>query len=296
MLSCRSGEARVDKKDKAMAEVEEIVGWMALGSECRDIQLVQTRFKRRLAETWRIPAGARILEIGCGQGDMTAILADLVGPDGHVTAVDLADPTYGAPISLGASARHLLKSPIGRRIDFRFNVDVLDPSVTFEEAAFDYVVLAHSSWYFGSTDQLRAVLQHVRRWSKRLCFSEWSLSPHTLDQVAHLLAVLIQGQLEAFKQASESNIRTPLSASVLKNLLQESGWTPISESLLEAPELQDAGWEIDHCLRTCRSELLDLPLPARLVPLLESQLDVLAQLAAQRPAQALASYTVLAER
>ncbi|MCC6832530.1 MAG: methyltransferase domain-containing protein [Thermoleophilia bacterium] len=35
-----------------------------------------------------VAAGMRVLEVGCGTGEVTAVLAGLVGPSGHVTAVD----------------------------------------------------------------------------------------------------------------------------------------------------------------------------------------------------------------
>lgn len=278
-----------------MAEAEDLVSWMAQGAEHHDIQLVQTRFKRQLAEAWRIPPDARVLEIGCGQGDMTAVLADAVGPRGHVTAMDIADPTYGAPISLGDSARHLLDSPLGSRIDFRFSCDVLDPSVTFEAAAFDCVVLAHSSWYFGSVDQLRDVLARVRPWAKRLYFSEWTMTPTTIEQVAHMLAVLLQGQLEAFKTTSEANIRTPISKATFLRRLRATGWTPVSEAVLQAPQLQDASWEVAHCLGEVSQEVSEIELPRRLTPLFESQLDVLRLLASEHPMHSLASFAIVAE-
>lgn len=39
--------------------------------------------------------GTKVLELGCGQGDTTAVLAELVGDEGHVTAVDPGSPDYG---------------------------------------------------------------------------------------------------------------------------------------------------------------------------------------------------------
>ncbi len=65
----------------------------------------------RSSTQWQIPAGARVLEIGCGQGDTTAVLADAVGSAGRVIAVDIADPSYGAPVTIGESARHLSDGP-----------------------------------------------------------------------------------------------------------------------------------------------------------------------------------------
>jgi cyclopropane fatty-acyl-phospholipid synthase-like methyltransferase len=35
-----------------------------------------------------IRAGMRVLDLGCGAGDVTFVAADLVGPDGSVVGVD----------------------------------------------------------------------------------------------------------------------------------------------------------------------------------------------------------------
>ncbi len=53
--------------------------------------------KHRLAilSKWGIPKGSKVLELGCGQGDCTAVLAELVGPNGYVTAVDPGSLDYG---------------------------------------------------------------------------------------------------------------------------------------------------------------------------------------------------------
>jgi predicted methyltransferase len=46
-------------------------------------------------DIWAIPEGARVLEIGPGQGDCTLVLAAAVGDTGHVDAVDPCDLDYG---------------------------------------------------------------------------------------------------------------------------------------------------------------------------------------------------------
>lgn len=48
-----------------------------------------------LVSFWGITPGSRVLEIGCGQGDCTIVLADAVGESGHVDAVDPGAPDYG---------------------------------------------------------------------------------------------------------------------------------------------------------------------------------------------------------
>jgi len=49
---------------------------------------------------WDVREGESILEIGCGQGECTAVLATAVGEHGKVTALDPAPPDYGAAIYL----------------------------------------------------------------------------------------------------------------------------------------------------------------------------------------------------
>jgi SAM-dependent methyltransferase len=40
--------------------------------------------------------GERVLDIGCGAGQTSTLLADAVGPGGHVTGVDISSPLLGA--------------------------------------------------------------------------------------------------------------------------------------------------------------------------------------------------------
>ncbi|HEY0734389.1 MAG TPA: methyltransferase domain-containing protein [Herpetosiphonaceae bacterium] len=279
-----------------MTTAEQIAGLMAVSTQSSTIQITQTQYRMQLVERWQIPPGARVLEIGCGQGDMTAVLAHAVGDGGHVTAVDIADPDYGAPVTVGESAQHLLNTPLGSRIDFHFRYDVLDPANTFAPDSFDYVVLAHCSWYFASVEQLGQVLRRVQPWARQLCFAEWDMQPQSLDQIGHLLAILIQGQIEAFKTDSEANIRSPFSRTRFKALLEETGWSVAGESMMDTAPLQDADWEIDWCLRSSLGEAETMDVPAKFRELLSSQVDVLrlaAQSAGNRP---LPAYAITAER
>ncbi|MET9403415.1 class I SAM-dependent methyltransferase [Kitasatospora sp. NPDC002965] len=267
---------------------------MAAADHSPDAQLVQTRHRASLVESWDIEPGSTVLELGCGQGDMTAVLAEAVGPQGRVVAVDVADPTYGAPVTLGESAARLAASPLGPRIDFRFSTDVRDLSVDFPSDAFDHVVLAHCSWYFASLGQLRDTLARVRPWARRLWFTEWDLTPTRGDQLAHLLAVLIQGQIEAAGSHGEGNIRTSFSREALLRLLPETGWTTDGDGPVRTDALQDADWEITACLdlTTGGERLAALSEPVRQLVL--SQSDVLRAVAAPHGNRPLAAYWVTA--
>ena len=277
-------------------DAERIAGQMALTASQHEVQVAQTLFRMQLVAGWQIPPCATVLEIGCGQGDMTAVLADAVGRGGRVTAVDRAAPDYGAPLTLGQSTDHLKETPLGQRIDFHFQYDVLDHVHMFPADAFDFVVLAHCSWYFESVDQLRRTLLRVRPWARHLCFSEWDMEPRAFDQVAHLLSVLLQGQIGAHTVGSTRNVRTPFSRTTLMRLLQETGWVPSGETVPDTAGLQDAKWEIDDCLNSCAEAAGMSGLSPKAREFLDSQIDTLRLVAARGENRPLLSYAIRAQR
>ncbi|MGW4038225.1 class I SAM-dependent methyltransferase [Streptomyces sp. NPDC004778] len=282
------------KRSDLPTKAHSLAAGMAAADHSPDGQLVQTRHRAALVASWDISPGSTVLELGCGQGDMTAVLAEAVGPEGRVVAIDVADPSYGSPVTLGESAERLAAGPLGPRIDFRFGTDVLDPSVDFPVGSFDHVVLAHCSWYFASLGQLRETLARVRRWAGRLWFTEWDVTPTSGDQLAHLLAVLIQGQIEAAGSRGQGNVRTPFSREELLRLLPEAGWAAEGSRPVDTEGLQDGDWEVAACLDLVGTEehLASLPEPVRRLVL--SQADALRAVAVERGNRPLAAYSVTA--
>jgi ubiquinone/menaquinone biosynthesis C-methylase UbiE len=59
------------------------------------IQHSQTLHRLMLVQQWNIPTGSKVLELGCGQGDCTTVLANAVGEQGSVVGVDPANLGYG---------------------------------------------------------------------------------------------------------------------------------------------------------------------------------------------------------
>ncbi|MER7705930.1 class I SAM-dependent methyltransferase [Kitasatospora sp. NPDC097605] len=276
------------------AKAPSIAAAMATADVSPGTQPAQTRYRSALVSGWDIPAGASVLEVGCGQGDTTAVLAEAVGPRGRVVAVDIADPSYGAPVTLGQSAEHLKATPLGSRIDFRFGLDVLDEAVTFPDGGFDHVVLAHCSWYFGSLDQLAATLVRVRRWARNLCFAEWDIEPRSAGQLPHLLAVLVQGQIEAGGSRGEDNVRTPFSRESLLRTLAATGWNPAPARAVDTTALQDGDWEVDACTTLLDDAHRMTQLPQAVRELVLSQGDVLRSLATHHGNTPLPAYSLTA--
>lgn len=265
---------------------------MAAWEVSPEVQLRQTAFRVAVVERWGIQPGAKVLEVGCGQGDTTAVLADAVGENGFVTAVDLAKPSYGAPVTLGDSTSRLAESDLGSRIEFRLDFDLLDSANAFAPDSFDAVVFGHSSWYFASPEALGRTFETVRPWAKRLCLSEWDLDPDSLDQVAHWMAVLIQGQIES----SQANVRTPLSKIEATELVKQAGWKVEQDFSLDSSGLDDGRWEIDACLRWIAQETNDRKLPPKVRKSLERQIEALGKFREEHGAHSLPSFGLVTRR
>lgn len=258
-----------------------------------EISVAQSEHRQRLLKSWPIEPGQRILEIGCGQGDMTEVLAEAVGPTGHITAVDIADPSYGAPLTLAEATNIIRKSKVGQLIDFRFNFDVLDPAIQFDPNSFDAIVMAQSSWYFASPAQLCLTLEKMRPWANQLFFAEWDLQLHHESQLAHYMAITIQKQIEALRTESSSNVRTPLSKPEFEAVLKRAGWEIRSEKRIDSPALQDADWEISTCLSTSLTLARELSIDKEFIGNIEKQLAHLRQVALTEKNRPLSCYSLV---
>ncbi|MDY0395550.1 class I SAM-dependent methyltransferase [Virgibacillus halophilus] len=276
--------------------VDTILDCMASGRENRSIQRAQTAHRLKLASYWEIGQGDRILEIGCGQGDTTAVLAYLAGKNGFVHGVDVAAPDYGAPITLGDSIAYLQNSFLGERIQVHFETDILEDANNFPTGYYDCAVLSHCSWYFNSIAKLEALLYKLRGFAKKLCFAEWDANAQRADQIAHFLAVLIQAQYESYKRDSSSNIRTLLTSSDIKEIVERTGWQIEKEASFLSPDLQDGKWETDFVLEAFEEELQAIEgVPDKFKALLQSQMKLLETAVRKHPVKPLPVFTLTAK-
>jgi SAM-dependent methyltransferase len=276
--------------------IDQILQCMAMAQSEPEIQRIQTRHRIRLAETWGIEEGDRILEIGCGQGDTTAVLAYMAGESGFVHGIDLADPDYGSPVSVGESAKFLMKSSLGSRIQMDFNFDFLQEEAQLEAEGYDLVVLSHASWYLKSHEQLLSILQKARRIADRICFAEADLRIDRFEQVSHLLAVLIQAQVEVFKKNSNANIRTLVGQEDAIRLMERAGWRIVEEDRVEEPELQDGEWEMAYTLHEVMQEVEAMgDLSDKWKALLQTMGDLLQNFEGKEMAAPLGSFILIGE-
>ncbi|HYK71904.1 MAG TPA: class I SAM-dependent methyltransferase [Pseudoneobacillus sp.] len=276
--------------------IDTIVDCMATSKLDVNIQKVQTEHRLKLAEFWGIKKGSKVLEIGCGQGDTTAVLAYLVGDEGFVHGVDIASPDYGSPITLGNSINFLKKSDFGKRIKIDFETDILSHDVDFPEGYFDFVVLSHSSWYLSSFEELQNMLMKLRKWGKTLCYAEWDTRVHTAEQLPHFLSVLIQAQYECFKKSSLSNVRTLFTPMDVTEISKRAGWVIKDEKSICSLALQDGEWEVRQTIADYQEELklVDDQMPSKLNILIQSQIKLLEEAISHTSIKPMSTFTFIA--
>ncbi|KAK2026625.1 hypothetical protein LX32DRAFT_684411 [Colletotrichum zoysiae] len=198
---------------------------------------VETRFAHRLSicDTWAIPQELKLLDIGCGQGESTLVLAEAVGSTGSITGVDSAPPDYGGPYTVGQAQAHILASALGHRITFECadttqwlqerkrtfpKSSSIAPSCSEQASAlswtsaadarlgelntieFDGAVFCHSLWYFPSTSAVRELLETLAAANvSRVHVAEWSGQARTAAQEPHALAAEAEMKLYSLRSA-----------------------------------------------------------------------------------------------
>ncbi|KAH8551839.1 S-adenosyl-L-methionine-dependent methyltransferase [Umbelopsis sp. PMI_123] len=223
----------------------------------RKITETQTRHRIKLVKEWEISDSSSVLEIGCGQGDTTIVLADAVGAKGKVTAIDIAEEDYGSPLTVGQSMQYLKDSDLGNRIDYHFNTDITSSEADIH-SDYDVAILSHCSFYFNNPEDLVNIFSSLRKKAKKLCFAEHlAYFPDSKQQLPHFLALSIHAQIQARVGSTRANIRTLFTPEMIREASEKAGWNINREFQVETPELQDAGWEVSDLLHTKIQDLED---------------------------------------
>jgi ubiquinone/menaquinone biosynthesis C-methylase UbiE len=106
---------------------------------------------RAIVASVPVETGARVLDVACGDGAYSAWFAELVGPTGHVTGVDV-DPAY-----LELARSRVARGPHAENVRFCAG-DIA--RLPFESGSFDVVWCAHSLY---SLEHPPTALEEMRR-------------------------------------------------------------------------------------------------------------------------------------
>ncbi len=232
------------------------------------IQQTQLQHRYALVEAFGIKEGMKVLEIGCGQGDTTVVLADTVGESGDVTAIDIAPPDYGAPFTLGEAHERINQSELGARIDFHLETEFLEMN---SDKQYDAVVLSHCSWYFHDPAQLLAYFKRIRSISNMLCFAEWDMQFEKITQRGHFCAASILALYSQFT-ANDGNIQNLFGKSEIGKMIEDAGMKVDLEVRVDAHFLQDGQWEIDYAKEVSKEFAAA---PVRIQALIQNYSDML---------------------
>ena len=184
---------------------------------------------------------SKVVEIGCGQGDSTILLAWAVGRGGKVFAIDPAPLDYGAPYTLGEAQDYLTKSLLGPSIEWIQADPVEALQTTSSVSAAEYVVLAHSMLYMMNANYVSALFRAVAEAGMtRLLLAEWGMRASSEGAMAHLYAV----QAQAAQPIHQGNVQMYIEPSRVVELARDAGWAVEGEVWLESPDLDDGKWEV----------------------------------------------------
>ncbi|KAJ6442833.1 SAM-dependent methyltransferase [Purpureocillium lavendulum] len=225
---------------------------------------VIAQFVHRLAlcKAWGIEEGAqRLIDIGCGQGECSMVLASVLGPSGRVTGTDVAPLDYGAPITLGQCQEHILASQLGSRIRFeRAEAEaVLAPpangnGTNASSAPFDGAVICHSLWYFDSAQDIRKLFSLLAKSGvPRIYLAEWKGEASSVEQEPHSLAARAQAYLHSQKPPKrplavfEPNVRAAFSTADILHMAEAEGWRTARKGAIATPtDMMDGHWEAQY--------------------------------------------------
>ncbi|KAK8023797.1 SAM-dependent methyltransferase [Apiospora rasikravindrae] len=231
------------------------------------IQHSQTLHRLALLQHWNIPTGSKVLELGCGQGDCTTVLASAVGEQGSVVAVDPADLDYGESFCSSPSATSTYLSwritsrkarwvggLLGSNNRLRTISPPFPPRCTPAPAKARPLTRRCSPTAYGTSGRPPAFCPPSAPSSSTASVSSlrsgrwWRRTPSAQP---HVLAALTQAALECRKPSasSDSNVRTVLGPKRLTELALAAGWQLESESRVQCGEgVLDGQWEVAACL------------------------------------------------
>ena len=140
-----------------------------------------SHFGRRLVDFAQIPSGARVLDIATGRGAVLFSAVKAVGPQGHVTGIDLArEMVQGNREEI---ERLQLQNVEVREMDAEH--------LEFPDGTFDYVLCSFAIFFFPQLDRALSEMVRVLKPAGRIAVTTWG----TRDERWNWLDDLIKSYL-----------------------------------------------------------------------------------------------------
>ena len=128
-------------------------------------------FGEWLVETAQIPKDARVLDVACGRGAVLFPAAQRVGPNGHVTGIDLAEGM--ARETQVEIQRRGLNQAEARQMDAE--------QLTFPDSSFDFVLCGFSLQFFPHLDRALSEFRRVLKPDGHIAVTTWAADDERWD-------------------------------------------------------------------------------------------------------------------
>jgi ubiquinone/menaquinone biosynthesis C-methylase UbiE len=123
-----------------------------------------SHFGRRLVTLAQIPSGANILDVATGRGAVLFSAAEVVGPQGHVTGIDLSEMMIHE--NREAIKRLGLQNVEAREMDAEY--------LEFADASFDFVLCSFAIFFFPQLDRALSEMRRVLKPNGRIAVTTWA--------------------------------------------------------------------------------------------------------------------------
>ncbi len=170
----------------------------------------------------RLHAGWRILDAGCGSGSFLPAIAEQLGPDGHISAIDLASE------HITAIQKRITAQPLACPVEARTG-SLLD--LPYPSGSFDAIWSANVTQYL-TDDELRAALAECMRVLKPNGLLAIKDADGTLMQFLPIPPTLLWRFLNLVAQNGHVQTLGILRTLRLAEYLSEAGFTQVARTTI----------------------------------------------------------------
>jgi len=159
-------------------------------------------------------AGQRVIDLACGSGVVTEMIANAVGSDGSVVGLDFSGPMLAV-----GRAKQISSAPIEW-------VESDAAAIPFPDASFDLAVCQHGVQFFPDPLKCATEVKRVLKPGGRFAFTVWAdVSEHPLLEV--MFRSISERLSVPYEAASKPFTFGPLSS--LTALLSDAGYREVRE-------------------------------------------------------------------
>ncbi len=154
--------------------------------------------RRQMVDDLNLKPGDTVLDLGCGPGLWTRLLAEKVKPNGRVVGIDFSSDL------INYAAENLKKDPLNNIIEFR-KENFYD--VSFKENTFDFVFFGNCFAYVTDYFKILEEMKRVTKKGGRIAAKDFDGALFTVNPIEPLLSLKI---LAAVAHALKENPLEPL--------------------------------------------------------------------------------------